>query len=434
MIIAVAILIAFVATGMDFFIYQPGRNHNRSVRRWLRPFSMYKNMSKLVTPNCNSEFAEFHVYKLIAILFVISGHRQMYAIGQTPLYNVDWVEELNSYFIDVVILNGGIVVDTFSSSADFSLAIISCKSSTNTERRKRFGSAPEAGWVTLHLHQTYKDRLIAPVYMVVVGFYSYVFPHLGDGPLWTERLTQEVDRCRSNWWTNLLFINNYVNSDNQQRTLPLQYRLGISSAENQSIWNMHLIRIAFTDRCQFSITYKSLESGHIRFGTSSAENQPIWNMYLIRIAFTENQPIWNMHLIRIAFTDRCQFPITYKALESGYIRLGTSSAENQPIWNMHLIRIAFTDRCQFSITNKVLESGYIRLGTSSAENQPIWNMHLIRIAFTDRCQFSITNKVLESGYIRLGTSSVENQPMWNMHLIRIAFTDRCQCSITYKAL
>ncbi|KAG8246614.1 hypothetical protein J6590_080609 [Homalodisca vitripennis] len=51
--------------------------------------------------------------------------------------------------------------------------------------------------------------------MVVVGFYSYVFPHLGDGPLWTERLTQEVDRCRSNWWTNLLFINNYVNSDNQ---------------------------------------------------------------------------------------------------------------------------------------------------------------------------------------------------------------------------
>ncbi|KAG8246611.1 hypothetical protein J6590_080606 [Homalodisca vitripennis] len=93
MIIAVAILIAFVATGMDFFIYQPGRNHNRSVRRWLRPFSMYKNMSKLVTPNCNSEFAEFHVYKLIAILFVISGHRQMYAIGQTPLYNVDWVEE-----------------------------------------------------------------------------------------------------------------------------------------------------------------------------------------------------------------------------------------------------------------------------------------------------------------------------------------------------
>ncbi|XP_046666803.1 uncharacterized protein LOC124358547 [Homalodisca vitripennis] len=96
MIIAVAILIAFVATGMDFFIYQPGRNHNRSVRRWLRPFSMYKNMSKLVTPNANSEFAEFHVYKLIAILFVISGHRQMYAIGQTPLYNVDWVEEFRA--------------------------------------------------------------------------------------------------------------------------------------------------------------------------------------------------------------------------------------------------------------------------------------------------------------------------------------------------
>lgn len=57
---------------------------------------MYKNMGKLVTPNTNQEFAEFHLYKLIAIVFVISGHRQMYAIGQTPLYNVDWVEQVGT--------------------------------------------------------------------------------------------------------------------------------------------------------------------------------------------------------------------------------------------------------------------------------------------------------------------------------------------------
>lgn len=59
---------------------------------------MYKNMGKLVTPNSNQEFVEFHLYKLIAIVFVISGHRQMHAIGQTPLYNVDWVEEVLSLY------------------------------------------------------------------------------------------------------------------------------------------------------------------------------------------------------------------------------------------------------------------------------------------------------------------------------------------------
>lgn len=59
---------------------------------------MYKNMGKLVTPNPNTEFAEFHLYKLVAIIFVVSGHRQMYAIGQTPLQNVEWVETVRKYF------------------------------------------------------------------------------------------------------------------------------------------------------------------------------------------------------------------------------------------------------------------------------------------------------------------------------------------------
>lgn len=54
---------------------------------------------------------------------------------------------------------------------------------------------------------------VAPVYMLLVAFYAFVFSHLGDGPLWTERIGKEEARCHQNWWTNLLFINNYVHSN-----------------------------------------------------------------------------------------------------------------------------------------------------------------------------------------------------------------------------
>ncbi|XP_054263578.1 nose resistant to fluoxetine protein 6-like isoform X2 [Macrosteles quadrilineatus] len=203
LVILLAVVISFTATGMDFFVYQAGRPHSLGIRRWLRTFSMYKNMGKLVTPNSNSEFAEFHVYKLIAIMFVIAGHRQMYNIGQTPLYNVDWVERLNSYFVDIVILNGGVVVDTFFVLSGF-LTCHYILQELDKQKRFNFAVVFFNRWIR-----------IAPVYMLVVAFYAFVFPHLGDGPLWRERLLRESTRCLDNWWANLLFINNYVHDDNQ---------------------------------------------------------------------------------------------------------------------------------------------------------------------------------------------------------------------------
>lgn len=35
---------------------------------------------------------------------------------------------------------------------------------------------------------------------------------MGDGPLWKLVIYPEAEFCRRNWWTNMLFINNYINS------------------------------------------------------------------------------------------------------------------------------------------------------------------------------------------------------------------------------
>lgn len=47
----------------------------------------------------------------------------------------------------------------------------------------------------------------------MIAFYSFVLIHLSDGPLWKHMAVKESENCQQNWWTNLLFVNNYVNAD-----------------------------------------------------------------------------------------------------------------------------------------------------------------------------------------------------------------------------
>lgn len=52
---------------------------------------------------------------------------------------------------------------------------------------------------------------ILPLYILVIAFYAYMLPYMGSGPLWNSRVLQESERCQKNWWTNVLFVSNYIN-------------------------------------------------------------------------------------------------------------------------------------------------------------------------------------------------------------------------------
>lgn len=54
---------------------------------------------------------------------------------------------------------------------------------------------------------------ILPTYITVIVIFALFLPYMGDGPLWKLIIYPEAEYCRKNWWTNLLFINNYVNSE-----------------------------------------------------------------------------------------------------------------------------------------------------------------------------------------------------------------------------
>ncbi|GFU13151.1 o-acyltransferase like protein [Nephila pilipes] len=50
-------------------------------------------------------------------------------------------------------------------------------------------------------------RRITPLHMLLLGFYTTLFPYTGSGPLWPRYTTNTL--CRDTWWREVLYINNY---------------------------------------------------------------------------------------------------------------------------------------------------------------------------------------------------------------------------------
>ena len=48
---------------------------------------------------------------------------------------------------------------------------------------------------------------LTPLYMLVLAIYTTLFKYFGSGPFWSK---ESDEACITNWWTNLLYINNVV--------------------------------------------------------------------------------------------------------------------------------------------------------------------------------------------------------------------------------
>lgn len=49
---------------------------------------------------------------------------------------------------------------------------------------------------------------LTPLYMIVLGIWATLYKYVGSGPFWPE--VPENVFCKTNWWANVLYINNIV--------------------------------------------------------------------------------------------------------------------------------------------------------------------------------------------------------------------------------
>ncbi|XP_034952276.1 nose resistant to fluoxetine protein 6-like [Chelonus insularis] len=167
----------------------------------LTSFSLYTNGKSLMSTRRNEETINcLDGLRYLSICWIIYGHTYYLQVVGVQL-DVSNVSKMHEIWTNLLILNGNIVTDTF-----FLLGgILLMYSELGRKEKEPHGYSLNVGMLYLHRYLR-----LTPAYAIVIGFYATLFYKVGSGPHWNTWVGANRDFCVDNWWTNLLYINNYV--------------------------------------------------------------------------------------------------------------------------------------------------------------------------------------------------------------------------------
>ncbi|CAH1101182.1 unnamed protein product [Psylliodes chrysocephalus] len=179
---------------------------NSKIGKILISFSLSKNWYRLKTV---AETLEVEYLKPLQgvrfynTILVILSHTAL-ASTMMPLVNPKYVEQMNTKVANSFLSSGPLCVSTFffMSAALLTYGIFN---QFNTRRMTK-------SVLVMIFVQRY-IRLV-PALSVVILFNATWWRHLGNGPNWYQIIGTQYLRCRKNWWTNLLFVNTIIDSNN----------------------------------------------------------------------------------------------------------------------------------------------------------------------------------------------------------------------------
>ncbi|XP_012279978.1 nose resistant to fluoxetine protein 6 [Orussus abietinus] len=179
-----------------------GEVHKGLMPQILLLFSMLSNTMKLLGPANKDELNLDCIYgiRFISMALIICGHVIIFVVGG-PMMNRNFLDEAVPRVENSIFVNNALLVDTFLFISGFLFSRLLLK---ELDRRKSIN------FVVVYL---YRFLRLTPAYLVVVGLYVTWLNRLDAGPLWSRMIT-ERERCRTSWWANILYINNYVSTDN----------------------------------------------------------------------------------------------------------------------------------------------------------------------------------------------------------------------------
>jgi peptidoglycan/LPS O-acetylase OafA/YrhL len=67
------------------------------------------------------------------------------------------------------------------------------------------------GKLNIPMFYVHRYLRLTPVYAVLVGVMATLVPYTGSGPYWVI-MERWGEICETNWWTNMLYVNNFVNT------------------------------------------------------------------------------------------------------------------------------------------------------------------------------------------------------------------------------
>ncbi|XP_071445527.1 O-acyltransferase like protein-like [Hetaerina americana] len=192
-------VLVVVSTCYEGCMRKKRKEMSGTASRVLVSFSLLTNVPKLIAVTSGDSTMNFIFgLKFISISWIVFGHT-FYSKSILPLTNPNYIGQFSKEWMRMLVLNESIAVDTFFLISGLLLAIMFLR-----EQESGLPFNP----ILFYLHRILR---LTPPYAIVIFFYATLFYRLGSGPVWDILIGNNTNMCRINWWTNILYVNNYVN-------------------------------------------------------------------------------------------------------------------------------------------------------------------------------------------------------------------------------
>uniref|UniRef100_A0A146LYJ6 Nose resistant to fluoxetine protein 6 n=1 Tax=Lygus hesperus TaxID=30085 RepID=A0A146LYJ6_LYGHE len=176
---------------------------------WLSTFSLLNSGRKLMQVEGPPDLHFLSGMKVLSMFLIIFGHRYLTML-YVPTVNVTELEKKYNDFMEMLLFNGPLIVNTFLMLSGFFTYF------------KVLNDIEKGRGVNIPLYLYYRWMRVTVVYATVIFFSALILPHYISGPGWKVEGLMRYDTCRRNWWSHLLYINNYYRAD-EECTLPGWY-------------------------------------------------------------------------------------------------------------------------------------------------------------------------------------------------------------------
>ena len=171
--------------------------------RFLKCFSLQKTMNTLFSMETKpGQILCLNGIRVLSINWVVLGHTYLYSLSNTGGFS--YLGELTKRRNFMLVLNGLPSVDSFFALSGFLVTYLLLK-----QLAKRGGLSP-LQWMAFYLHRYL--RLTMP-YLVAMLVEGWLYKLVMTGPraqLVSSGPQNAHDMCEKFWWTNVLYINNFV--------------------------------------------------------------------------------------------------------------------------------------------------------------------------------------------------------------------------------
>ncbi|XP_076352170.1 nose resistant to fluoxetine protein 6-like [Tachypleus tridentatus] len=167
-------------------------------------FSVYSNLQNLFnTSSAVDNLRALHGLKVISINWIVLCHTYLF-VNFHVFRNLKRSTVFPTEFGFQAISNGFVSVDTFFFVSGFLVVYTTLKSVKEVNGR-----------FSIPVFLMHRYIRLAPT-LLMVSAIVIIIPLLGSGPLWNETLEFEVEGCKNWWWSNAIFLNNFIGNEKQR--------------------------------------------------------------------------------------------------------------------------------------------------------------------------------------------------------------------------